>query len=144
MTLHMLDMTIDELRHAVAAAGHKPYRADQLADWVYRKGVVDPARMSNVPGAVSGLFDVLTSRVATEVLVAAPTTYKQLDRPRSFPFSISNTTGEFRRFQLQIMSGTDFATFSPKKDESGVPVDQDTYSVIVFPSSGGPRPVASR
>ena len=79
--------------------------------------------------------DVLTSRVATEVLVTAPTTYKQLDRPRSFPFSISNTTGEFRRFQLEIMSGTDFATFSPKKDEFGVPVDQDTYSVIVFPYS---------
>ena len=63
MTLHMLDMTIDELRQAVAGGGDKPYRADQLADWVYRKGVVDPARMSNVPAAVSGLFDVLTSRV---------------------------------------------------------------------------------
>ncbi len=67
MTLHMLDMTIDELRQAVAAGGEKAYRADQLADWVYRKGVVDPARMSNVPAAVSGLFDVLTSRVVQRV-----------------------------------------------------------------------------
>jgi len=59
----MLDMTIDDLRRAVAAAGHKAYRADQLADWVYRKGLVDPARMSNVPASVSGLVDVLTSRL---------------------------------------------------------------------------------
>lgn len=79
--------------------------------------------------------DVLTSRVATEVLVTAPTTYKQLDRPRSFPFSISNTTGQFRRFQLQITSGAGYATFSPKKDAAGNPVNQDSYTVIVFPYS---------
>ena len=79
--------------------------------------------------------DVLTSRVATEVLVAAPTTYKQLDRPRSFPFSISNTTGEFRRFQLDITDGAEYATFSPKKDGLGQPVNQDSYTVIVFPYS---------
>ena len=63
MTLHMLDMTLDELRQALAEAGHKPYRADQLADWVYNKGVVDPAKMSNIPSETAGLFDVLTSRV---------------------------------------------------------------------------------
>jgi hypothetical protein len=79
--------------------------------------------------------DVLTSRVATEVLVSAPTTYKQLDRPRSFPFSISNTTGEFRRFQLDITDGTEYATFSPKKEANGDPVYLDTYTVIVFPYS---------
>ena len=62
-----------------------------------------------------GTRTCLTSRVATEVLVSAPTTYKQLDRRRSFPFSISNTTGEFRRFRLQITDGAENATFSPKR-----------------------------
>ena len=63
MTAHLLDMTRDELRQALADAGHKPYRADQLADWVYTKGVVDPAKMSNVPAETAGLFDILTSRI---------------------------------------------------------------------------------
>ncbi len=83
--------------------------------------------------------DVLTSRIATDVLVTAPTTYKQLDRPRSFPFSISNTSGEFRRFELRIASdienGTNYATFSAAKGASSDPVNLDTYSVIVFPYS---------
>jgi hypothetical protein len=79
--------------------------------------------------------DVLTSRVATDVLVSAPTTYKQLDTVRSFPFSISNTTGEFRRFELEITDGLPYVTFSPIKDGTGNPVIQTTYSVIVFPYS---------
>lgn len=63
MTLRMLDMTVDELRQAVVAAGHEPYRAEQLADWVYKKGVAEPERMTNVPAAAAGLFEVLTSRI---------------------------------------------------------------------------------
>ena len=59
----LLDMTFDQLRHAVAEAGGKPYRAAQLADWVYKKGVTDPAAMTNLPGALVERFEILTSRV---------------------------------------------------------------------------------
>ncbi len=64
MIRSMLDMTSDELRRLLADAGQQAYRADQLADWVYKKGVVDPAEMSNIPAAVARLVPVLTSRVA--------------------------------------------------------------------------------
>ena len=57
-------MTLDEVRAALAEAGEKPYRADQLADWVYSKAVTDPARMSNVPDGAAGMFAFLTSTVA--------------------------------------------------------------------------------
>ncbi|MCD6365417.1 MAG: 23S rRNA (adenine(2503)-C(2))-methyltransferase RlmN [Planctomycetes bacterium] len=66
MKPHLLDMTIDRLREALCAAGEKAFRAEQLADWVYKKGVSDAARMSNVPRSAAGLFDILTSAVASQ------------------------------------------------------------------------------
>jgi 23S rRNA (adenine2503-C2)-methyltransferase len=60
----LLDMTLDELRSAVAEIGQPAYRAEQLADWVYGRGAIDPAAMTNVPKALREAFDVLTSRVA--------------------------------------------------------------------------------
>jgi len=60
----LLDMTLDELRTAVAEIGQPAYRAEQLADWVYGRGAIDPAAMTNVPKSLREAFDVLTSRVA--------------------------------------------------------------------------------
>jgi len=56
-------MTAAQLRAAVEAAGHPAYRARQLAEWVWKKGVTDPAAMTNLPAAVREMFDVLTARV---------------------------------------------------------------------------------
>ena len=67
MTRPMLDMTIAELRDALAEAGHKAFRAKQLADWVYKKGVVDPGRMSNIPASLGDSLGVLTSRVVGQI-----------------------------------------------------------------------------
>ena len=64
MKLALLDMTLDELRKAVAAIGQPAYRAEQLADWVYGRGATDPEAMTNVPKPLREAFDVLTSRVA--------------------------------------------------------------------------------
>jgi len=64
MALSLLDMSFDEITSAVVAAGHPRYRADQIADWVYRKSITDPARMSNLPRTLTGGFDILTSQVA--------------------------------------------------------------------------------
>jgi 23S rRNA (adenine2503-C2)-methyltransferase len=64
MKPNLLELTLERLRQAVVDAGQPAYRADQLADWVYRKGVTDAAAMTNLPrGLVEG-FDILTSRVA--------------------------------------------------------------------------------
>jgi len=59
----LLNMTIEQLCDAVAAAGEKPYRAKQLADWVYRKAVTDPAKMTNLPAGLTERFEILPSRI---------------------------------------------------------------------------------
>ncbi|MCE5280295.1 MAG: 23S rRNA (adenine(2503)-C(2))-methyltransferase RlmN [Planctomycetaceae bacterium] len=51
MPASILDMSRDELRQAVTHAGFPVYRADQLADWVFVKGITDPAAMTNLPKA---------------------------------------------------------------------------------------------
>lgn len=58
-----LDMTPEALGRAVAAAGQPAYRADQLAEWVYRKGATDPAKMTNLPRSLAGQVQVLSSRI---------------------------------------------------------------------------------
>jgi 23S rRNA (adenine2503-C2)-methyltransferase len=63
MKRSFLDMTIEQACTALAVEHIDPYRAEQLADWVYRKGVTDPARMTNLPSDVGAFFDILTSRV---------------------------------------------------------------------------------
>jgi 23S rRNA (adenine2503-C2)-methyltransferase len=59
--ISVLDMNVEELTGALAAAGGQAYRAQQVADWVYGKGVVDPALMTNLPPALRGQLEVLTS-----------------------------------------------------------------------------------
>ncbi len=61
--IHVLDLSIEDLQAAVAASGQPPYRADQLADWVYKKGVTDPAAMTNLPAAMEQQTVVMTSKV---------------------------------------------------------------------------------
>ncbi len=60
----LLKMTIEELTHAVEEMGHPAYRAGQLADWVYGRGVTDPAAMSNLPRDLAESIDILPSRIA--------------------------------------------------------------------------------
>ncbi len=79
--------------------------------------------------------DVLTSRVNTDVIVRAPTTFKQLDADRGFPFSVSNQTAQFRRFTVTIIDGDEFATLSPIENADGTWVDEDQKTIIVFPYS---------
>ena len=57
-------MTPTEVRDVLAAGGHKAFRARQLADWVYGKGVTDPSVMSNLPADVADEFEFLTSTIA--------------------------------------------------------------------------------
>ncbi len=63
MNRPLLEMTLDELRAAMTDKGLPGYRAEQLADWVYRKGVTDPAAMSNLPAGVLEGLDILTSHI---------------------------------------------------------------------------------
>jgi len=64
MPIRVLDMTIPQLRLAVEAVSQPAYRAAQIADWVYGKGVHAPAAMANLPSALREGLVVVTSRVA--------------------------------------------------------------------------------
>jgi 23S rRNA (adenine2503-C2)-methyltransferase len=52
MTAHFFNLDKPALEKLVESAGFPRYRAAQVLDWVYRHGVVDPARMTNLPPAM--------------------------------------------------------------------------------------------
>ena len=60
-----LSLTFDELTDAVEQVGIPRYRAKQLADWVYAKGVTDPVAMTNLPTDLVERLKIMTSRVAS-------------------------------------------------------------------------------
>ncbi len=68
MTLAMLDMSIEQLTLAVKEAGFDAYRAGQLVDWVYKKGVTDQAEMTNLPTGLGKQFPATNSKVLARSL----------------------------------------------------------------------------
>lgn len=46
--LHIFEHTRESLKSAMKEAGLKPFRADQVWQWVYKKGVVAPSKMTNL------------------------------------------------------------------------------------------------
>ena len=64
---HLLEMTAEQLTTELESLGQPPYRATQVLEWVYRKGVYDFARMSNLPAELRGRLAerlaILTGRV---------------------------------------------------------------------------------
>ena len=46
--LHIKDHSIEALREHLAEAGERPYRAEQIAAWLYGRGVEDPERMTDL------------------------------------------------------------------------------------------------
>ena len=48
----VLDLTPDELKKEFAGLGFEPYRADQVLQWIYGKGVYDFDRMTNLSVAL--------------------------------------------------------------------------------------------
>jgi 23S rRNA (adenine2503-C2)-methyltransferase len=51
-TLEVKDHSLPRLREAFAQRGLAPFRAEQLAGWLYGQGVEDPERMTNLPADV--------------------------------------------------------------------------------------------
>lgn len=47
--LKVCDLFLSELEEKFVALGEKKYRARQVAEWVYKKGVLNPEQMTNLP-----------------------------------------------------------------------------------------------
>ncbi|MEM7412483.1 MAG: 23S rRNA (adenine(2503)-C(2))-methyltransferase RlmN [Myxococcota bacterium] len=45
---HIKDHSLDGLRARLAELGERPYRAEQIAAWLYRRGIEDPDRMTDL------------------------------------------------------------------------------------------------
>ncbi len=81
--------------------------------------------------------DVYTARIDTEVLVSTPTTYKSLaNQARTFPFSLTNTTGDTVFYRLAITTGSQFASLRPLDE-----VDVQSEPVALLPYSSTSRVV---
>ena len=46
---HPVERLPEQWRAAMEALGERPFRGDQVFQWVHKHGVLDPARMSNLP-----------------------------------------------------------------------------------------------
>jgi 23S rRNA (adenine2503-C2)-methyltransferase len=63
--LHVTDKTVEELAAALAPLGAEPYRARQVVEWVFRKGVLEAEGMTSLPAALRGKLRVTASRVVS-------------------------------------------------------------------------------
>ena len=52
--LDVLNLTLEELKKKFLAAGIEPYRADQLHQWIFGKGVYDFEKMTNFSAELQG------------------------------------------------------------------------------------------
>jgi 23S rRNA (adenine2503-C2)-methyltransferase len=70
---NFFDLTITELESAIGAVGNEKYRARQLYQWVYNKGVLDFSQMTNISKGLrtlfAGMFD--TRLMAVEQALAS-------------------------------------------------------------------------
>jgi len=66
--VELTELTRTELEAALAAEGLERYRAGQIFQWVYRRGVTDFAAMTDLPAAqrtaLAGRFRILTPPIA--------------------------------------------------------------------------------
>ena len=82
---HLKDFSIERLRTRFAAEGIEPWRAEQVAGWLYARGVEDPAQWTDVSAALRDRFANAWQRRALEwdaVSVSADGTVKGRLRAR--------------------------------------------------------------
>lgn len=64
---HIFDLTPDTLTGLIVEWGMPRFRADQVLDWVYQRGVIDPAAMTNLAKAdrqtLTNRLDLMRGRV---------------------------------------------------------------------------------
>lgn len=84
LPVHALDPSAAE--SLVADLGLPRYRADQLLGWVYRRGVSDPARMSDLPGDAR---EALKERLGA-VAVASSRTEQSADGTRKLAVQLDD------------------------------------------------------
>lgn len=57
MSLRLTDLTLKELTEVTAELGHPAWRAKQVHDWIFSRGVLRPAEMGNIPKTLRDALD---------------------------------------------------------------------------------------
>ncbi len=73
--------------------------------------------------------DVLTARINSGLVITAPTTSKQLDAERSFPFNVANQSNDNKFYEIVTTRGELYSKLNPIYDTV------DAVRVMVFPYS---------
>jgi 23S rRNA (adenine2503-C2)-methyltransferase len=63
MKIYLLQHDMPSLRREFELVNQPAYRANQLADWVYKKGVFDTTGMTNVPAVIRDSVTIMDTRV---------------------------------------------------------------------------------
>lgn len=77
---YLLDLPASAWRSALAELGHEPYRGDQIARWVFERGVFDLAQMTDLPAAMR---EHLSGRLRLQPPAIAQA-FTSVDRSRRF------------------------------------------------------------
>ena len=80
----LLDLPPSEWRGALAELGYEPYRGDQIARWVFERGVFDLASMTDLP---AGMRDELPEQVRIEP-AEVERAYTSVDRSRRYLLAV--------------------------------------------------------
>jgi hypothetical protein len=113
---------------------------DPLAEWQRYLYYNFPPTEDN-PNCVnpgSRNTDVLTAKVNAQLVLSAPTTYKQGspgDPTWGYPISVFNQSAETRFYQLEILEDRDFASFAVVPGELEFPAEKYVGVVEIFPYS---------
>lgn len=87
MKLDLKDFTLDELREFMQKIGERPYRADQIFNWVYKKNVMDFRKMLNISKATREKFDETFLIVPTFINIEE---FNSTDGTKKFRWTLSD------------------------------------------------------
>lgn len=66
--INLKDFNLEELENYFSALGEPPYRARQVADWIFHKGAGSFADMTNLPSGLRGRLEHLASPGSLSIL----------------------------------------------------------------------------
>lgn len=112
---HLRDLSLAELETFIGGFGEPPYRARQVAAWIYRKLVSDFAGMTDLPAPFR---DTLAAHARITTIETAATRLSALDGTRKFLFALAD--GE--QVESVLMRLRDRVTFCIST-QAGCPLD---------------------
>lgn len=114
LSIDVLDLTTEELRKKFISLGIEPYRADQVHQWIYEKGVYAFDKMTNLSAA-------LRERLKNEFLIGLPkiSEKKRSDDGKSVKLLLELKKGDF------VEAVTMCAAKTRRHDKASAPSDDE-------------------